>query len=210
MATTEVIRSARFPDLDDEELFPRLSDAKLDVVGQARAAADGRARRGAVRARRPRRAVLRDRARARRAGRSQARQGRPHRAGGQPHVHRRHRRIHGRADDQRLRGRRADGRDRVRPVRAAGDGRALAGVRRAHLRDAAGAARLARGRGARRDAHHRRRADPAGRSRSAICSSATCCRCGSTTSTPTRRAPRCSGGSTSRAPRRPCSCTRPT
>jgi len=29
MATTEVIRSERFPDLDDEVLFPRLSDAKL-------------------------------------------------------------------------------------------------------------------------------------------------------------------------------------
>src|SRR4029077_12382649 len=29
MATTEVIRSERFPDLDDEILFPRLSDAKL-------------------------------------------------------------------------------------------------------------------------------------------------------------------------------------
>ncbi len=29
MATTEVIRSERFPDLDDEVLFPRLSEAKL-------------------------------------------------------------------------------------------------------------------------------------------------------------------------------------
>jgi thioredoxin reductase (NADPH) len=29
MATTQVIRSERFPDLDDEVLFPRLSDAKL-------------------------------------------------------------------------------------------------------------------------------------------------------------------------------------
>ena len=29
MATTQVMRSERFPDLDDEVLFPRLSDAKL-------------------------------------------------------------------------------------------------------------------------------------------------------------------------------------
>ena len=29
MAATEVVRSERFPDLDDEVLFPRLSDAKL-------------------------------------------------------------------------------------------------------------------------------------------------------------------------------------
>ena len=33
MATTEVIRSANFPDLDDEEVFPRLSDAKLEWLG---------------------------------------------------------------------------------------------------------------------------------------------------------------------------------
>src|SRR6204780_3953570 len=30
MAATEVVRSERFPDLDDEVLFPRLSDAKLE------------------------------------------------------------------------------------------------------------------------------------------------------------------------------------
>src|ERR1700749_1888133 len=30
MATTQVLRSPRFPDLDDEVLFPRLSDAKLE------------------------------------------------------------------------------------------------------------------------------------------------------------------------------------
>src|ERR1700760_1381251 len=29
MATTQVVRSPRFPDLDDEVLFPRLSDSKL-------------------------------------------------------------------------------------------------------------------------------------------------------------------------------------
>jgi thioredoxin reductase (NADPH) len=34
MATTEVIRSADFPDLADEELFPRLSDAKLAWLGK--------------------------------------------------------------------------------------------------------------------------------------------------------------------------------
>jgi thioredoxin reductase (NADPH) len=34
MATTEVVRSADFPDLDDEELFPRLSDAKLEWLGK--------------------------------------------------------------------------------------------------------------------------------------------------------------------------------
>jgi thioredoxin reductase (NADPH) len=33
MATIEVIRSANFPDLDDEEFFPRLSDAKLEWLG---------------------------------------------------------------------------------------------------------------------------------------------------------------------------------
>jgi CRP-like cAMP-binding protein len=33
MATTQVIRSANFPDLDDEEFFPRLSDAKLAWLG---------------------------------------------------------------------------------------------------------------------------------------------------------------------------------
>ena len=34
MATTEVIRSSDFPDLDDEELFPRLSEAKLKWLGK--------------------------------------------------------------------------------------------------------------------------------------------------------------------------------
>jgi thioredoxin reductase (NADPH) len=34
MATTQVVRSADFPDLDDEELFPRLSDAKLAWLGK--------------------------------------------------------------------------------------------------------------------------------------------------------------------------------
>jgi thioredoxin reductase (NADPH) len=33
MAATEVIRSATFPNLEDEELFPRLSDAKLEWLG---------------------------------------------------------------------------------------------------------------------------------------------------------------------------------
>jgi thioredoxin reductase (NADPH) len=41
MAATEVIRSATFPNLEDEELFPRLSDAKLEWLG-------GRGRRRAV------------------------------------------------------------------------------------------------------------------------------------------------------------------
>ena len=81
-----------------------------------------------------RRAVLRHRARPGRVRRSQAGQGRPRRAGRQPHVHRRHRRVHRRADDQRVRGGRADRRDRVRPRGSARDARALAGVRRARLR----------------------------------------------------------------------------
>src|SRR6478736_7140899 len=34
MAATEVIRSATFPNLEDEELFPRLSDAKLEWLGK--------------------------------------------------------------------------------------------------------------------------------------------------------------------------------
>jgi thioredoxin reductase (NADPH) len=34
VATTEVIRSERFPDLDDEVLFPRLSDGKLAWLGE--------------------------------------------------------------------------------------------------------------------------------------------------------------------------------
>ena len=34
MATTQVIRSERFPDLADEVLFPRLSDAKLEWLAQ--------------------------------------------------------------------------------------------------------------------------------------------------------------------------------
>ena len=34
MATTQVIRSERFPDLDDEVLFPRLSDAKLEWLAK--------------------------------------------------------------------------------------------------------------------------------------------------------------------------------
>ena len=34
MATTEVIRAADFPDLGDEEFFPRLSDAKLEWLGK--------------------------------------------------------------------------------------------------------------------------------------------------------------------------------
>ncbi|MCW2954814.1 MAG: hypothetical protein JWQ48_3984 [Conexibacter sp.] len=34
MATTQVIRSERFPDLDDEVLFPRLSDAKLTWLAE--------------------------------------------------------------------------------------------------------------------------------------------------------------------------------
>jgi thioredoxin reductase (NADPH) len=34
MSTTEMIRSERFPDLDDDVLFPRLSDAKLAWLGK--------------------------------------------------------------------------------------------------------------------------------------------------------------------------------
>ncbi len=34
MATVEVIRSGSFPDLDDEEFFPRLSDAKLEWLSK--------------------------------------------------------------------------------------------------------------------------------------------------------------------------------
>ena len=34
MATIEVIRSPSYPDLDDEEFFPRLSDAKLAWLGK--------------------------------------------------------------------------------------------------------------------------------------------------------------------------------
>ena len=34
MATTQVMRSERFPDLDDEVLFPRLSDAKLEWLAE--------------------------------------------------------------------------------------------------------------------------------------------------------------------------------
>jgi thioredoxin reductase (NADPH) len=34
MATTQVVRSERFPDLSDEVLFPRLSDAKLHWLGK--------------------------------------------------------------------------------------------------------------------------------------------------------------------------------
>ena len=34
MAITQVVRSERFPDLGDEVLFPRLSDAKLGWLGE--------------------------------------------------------------------------------------------------------------------------------------------------------------------------------
>ena len=34
MATTQVVRSERFPDLADEVLFPRLSDAKLEWLAK--------------------------------------------------------------------------------------------------------------------------------------------------------------------------------
>src|SRR3954465_9214995 len=34
MATTQVLRSERFPDLDDEVLFPRLSDGKLEWLAE--------------------------------------------------------------------------------------------------------------------------------------------------------------------------------
>ena len=34
MATTEIVQSERFPDLDDEVMFPRLSDAKLEWFGK--------------------------------------------------------------------------------------------------------------------------------------------------------------------------------
>ena len=132
------------------------------VVREARRPAHVPARRGPLRARRPRRAVLRHRPGARRVRRPQARQGRLRRAGRQPHVHRRHRGVHRRADDQRLRGRRADGRDRVRPLRTAWHGRALAGVRRARVPHAARPAGVARGRGARRHAPDRRARLPAG------------------------------------------------
>ena len=77
MATVEVIRPS-FPDLDDEEFFPRLSEAKLAWLGK-RGRRRTTARRGALRARRAGRAVLRDRARAGRVRRSQAGQGSPHR-----------------------------------------------------------------------------------------------------------------------------------
>ena len=34
MAATQVIRSDRFPDLDDQVLFPRLSDSKLEWLAK--------------------------------------------------------------------------------------------------------------------------------------------------------------------------------
>ena len=118
MATT-VMRSERFPDLGDEVLFPRLSDGKIAWFakhGERRTFQPGE--------------VLYEHA-VRDApfyvidhGRVEFVDRKPGKdiyvaRGRQPHVHRRHRGLHRRADDQRLRGRRADRRDRVRPRRAA-------------------------------------------------------------------------------------------
>ena len=44
VATTDVIRTDSFPDLNDEVLFPRLSEGKLRLAGQARRAPHVRAR----------------------------------------------------------------------------------------------------------------------------------------------------------------------
>ena len=90
---------------------------------------------------------------------------------------------------------------------AARHGRALAGVRRARLRARCWRAAPGTRPRARRHAPDRRRAARAAPSRCATCWSATCCRCAGTTSTPTRRAPRCSSGWRSRARRRRCWCT---
>ena len=151
-----VLRSENFPDLADEVIYPRLSDKKLAWLrergGERRSFEPGE--------------VLYEHAvrdapffvleqRPRRVRRPQAGQGRPHRPGRRRHLHRRHRRLHRRADDQRLRGRRADRGDRLRPRRPARHGRPLARVRRAHLPHAAGPARLARGGRPRGDAADR-------------------------------------------------------
>ena len=210
MAATEVIRSERFPDLDDEVMFPRLSDAKLEWLGEARRAAHLRARRGALRARRPRRALLRARSAAwsssstaSRARTSTSRRPTAARSSATSRRSPASRRSARASPSSRPR------RDRLRPRRAAQDGRPLAGVRRAHLPHAAGPARLARSRGLRGDAADRP-AQLASRLRGARPARAQpAARCAGTTSTPTPRARRCSTGSRSRARRRRSSSTRP-
>ena len=156
MATTQVLRSENFPDLTDEVLYPRLSDAKLAWL---------RERGGERKSFEPGEVLyehaVRDapffvhRAWPGRVRRPQAGQGRPHRPGRRRDLHRRHRRLHRRADDQRLCGGRADRGDRLRSRRPARHGRPLARVRRAHLPHPAGAARMARGRRTRGDAADR-------------------------------------------------------
>src|SRR4051794_10203350 len=103
MATTRVMRSERFPDLDDEVLFPRLSDAKLEWLAE----------RGERRVFEPGEVLYEHAVRDApfyviESGLVELVDRKPGkdvyvRAGRQPHVHRRHRRLHRRADDQRLR-----------------------------------------------------------------------------------------------------------
>jgi thioredoxin reductase (NADPH) len=207
MATT-VLRSERFPDLGDEVLFPRLSDAR----------SSGSAKRGERRTFQPGEVLYEhavrdapfyviDQRRVEFVDRKPARTSTSPRP--TAHVHRRHRRVHRRADDQRLRRRRADRRDRfdraaLRDCSARwpefGEHvfRTLLARRAWHEAEGHGVMRLIAARGSRRAFEV------------ATCSSATCC--------PVRwydvdtddESARCSTGSRSRARRRRCSCTPPT
>ena len=108
MATTQVMRSERFPDLADEVLFPRLSDGKLEWFAE----------RGEHLTFQPGEVLYEHAVRDApfyviEQGRVEFVDRKPGKdvyvaAGRQPHVHRRHRRLHRRADDQRLRRGRAD------------------------------------------------------------------------------------------------------
>ena len=165
-----------------------------------------RDRRDAVRAGTARRPVPRHRARPGAGARPQAGQGRLGRRGGRRDVPRRHRHLHRRAGDRRVRRRRADRRHRLRALGAAGDARGLARARRArpaHDDGPQGVARGATGTAWRASSRRAARGAP---STCATCSSATSSRSAGTTSTPTPRARRCSTGCRSRARRRRSSC----
>jgi thioredoxin reductase (NADPH) len=193
MATTRVMRSERFPDLDDEVLFPRLSDAKLAWFAE----------RGVRRTFEPGEVLY------------------EHAVRDAPFyvIERGRVEFVDRKPGKDVYVAEADGRTFIGDIAAFTGEPTISACVAVETTDV-----IAFDKGGLRDMLARwpefgehifrtllaRRASRGARSRSATCSNATCCPCAGTTSTPTTRAPRCSTGSTSRAPRRRSWCTPPT
>ena len=154
MQEVRVVRLEPFPDLDDEVVYPRLTERKLEWLEKVMNKKGGERRtfqegdvlyEHAVRDA-PFFVLL--------TGRVEFVDRKPGKdvhvaAADRGHLHRRHRRLHRRADDQRRGRHRGDRGARLRARAAARDGRRLARVRRTDLPHAAGAARLARRNGLR-------------------------------------------------------------